>query len=310
MKNYYRIMPGRGSAFAEQVEEGSFVGIDAGIQQDITSDLPEDWRMFNHKFIPIFLERHPEKSRIAAGLACGMLWTVSKGLNIGDIILSPDGSGRYLVGEVTAGYKYHPNDSLPHRRPVQWFSSRIVRDEMSDGLRHSAGSIGTVSNISQYADEIEALISGDQRSKLSVSDDTVENPAVFAMEQHLEEFLVNNWNQTELGRGYDIFTDNGDVIGQQYPSDTGPIDILAISHDQKTLLVIELKKGRASDVVVGQIQRYMGFVQDELVTDGQAVKGIIIALEDDIRLRRALSVTQHIEFYRYEVEFRLMKSPI
>jgi len=37
------------------------------------------------------------------------------------------------------------------------------------------------------------------------------------------------------------------------------IDILAVSKDQKELLVVELKKGRASDVVVGQIQRYMGF---------------------------------------------------
>ena len=40
-------------------------------------------------------------------------------------------------------------------------------------------------------------------------------------------------------------------------SDTGPIDILAISKDKKTLLVVELKKGRVSDNVVGQIQRYI-----------------------------------------------------
>ena len=42
------------------------------------------------------------------------------------------------------------------------------------------------------------------------------------------------------------------------------MDILAISKDKSELLVIELKKGRASDVVVGQIQRYMGFAQYEL----------------------------------------------
>ncbi|NBU62060.1 MAG: DUF91 domain-containing protein, partial [Bacteroidia bacterium] len=93
-----------------------------------------------------------------------------------------------------------------------------------------------------------------------------------------------------------------------YPSDTGPIDILAISKDKKTILVVELKKGRVSDNVVGQIQRYMGYVLEELAEDNQKVKGIIIALEDDLRIKRALSVTNNIEFYRYQINFRLFKS--
>jgi RecB family endonuclease NucS len=46
---------------------------------------------------------------------------------------------------------------------------------------------------------------------------------------------------------------------------SGPIDILAISKNKETILVIELKRGRASDIVIGQIQRYMGYVQDELL---------------------------------------------
>ena len=79
------------------------------------------------------------------------------------------------------------------------------------------------------------------------------------------------------------------MIGQQYRSDTGPIDILAVSKDNKEILVVELKKGRASDAVIGQIQRYMGFVNEELLEDGQSVKGIIIALEDDLKLKRALN---------------------
>jgi restriction system protein len=74
--------------------------------------------------------------------------------------------------------------------------------------------------------------------------------------------------------------------------------------------VVELKKGRASDSVVGQIQRYMGFVMDELAEDDQEVRGIIIALEDDLRIRRALKVTRGIEFYRYEVSFKLSKQNI
>jgi len=97
------------------------------------------------------------------------------------------------------------------------------------------------------------------------------------------------------------------LIGQQFPTDTGPIDILAISKDRTELLVIELKKGRVSDVVVGQTQRYMGYVQSELAESSQKVKGLIIGLEEDLRLRRALAVAPNIEFFRYQVSFKLLK---
>lgn len=50
----------------------------------------------------------------------------------------------------------------------------------------------------------------------------------------------------------------------------------------------------------------MGFVQSELARDNQTVRGAIIAMEDDLRLRRALSVTTNIDFYRYQVSFRLL----
>ena len=62
-----------------------------------------------------------------------------------------------------------------------------------------------------------------------------------------------------------------------------------------------------SDSVVGQIQRYMGYVKDELAEADQVVKGAIIGLEDDLKIKRALSVTNNIEFYRYQVSFKLFK---
>jgi restriction system protein len=117
--------------------------------------------------------------------------------------------------------------------------------------------------------------------------------------------LVKNWSHTEVGQDYEVFEDDEASVGQQFPTDTGPIDILAIKKDKTELLVVELKKGRASDVVVGQILRYMGFVQEELAEAGQSVRGIIIALEDDQRLKRAMSMIPSIDFYRYEVSFRL-----
>ena len=178
---------------------------------------------------------------------------------------------------------------------------------MSEPLKRSTGSIGTVSDITQHAQEIEGLIGTISAPKLIATDETVEDPSAFAMEQHLEDFLVQNWGHTDLGKEYDIFEEDGEVVGQQYSTDTGPIDILALSKDKKVLLVLELKKGRASDMVVGQTLRYMGYVQDELAEKGQKVKGAIIALDDDKKIRRALSISPNIEFYRYRVSFKLEK---
>ncbi len=72
----------------------------------------------------------------------------------------------------------------------------------------------------------------------------------------------------------------------------------------------ESPKGRASDVVVGQIQRYMGYVLDELAENDQRVSGVIIALEDDLRIRRALRVASGIRFFRYQVSFALLPVPL
>ncbi len=89
------------------------------------------------------------------------------------------------------------------------------------------------------------------------------------MERHLEAFLVANWNQTILSQNFSIYEEEGEPIGQQYATDAGTIDILAISKDKKRLLVVELKRGRASDVVVGQVLRYMGYVKEEIAEDDQ-----------------------------------------
>ena len=137
------------------------------------------------------------------------------------------------------------------------------------------------------------------------TDKTIEDPTEFALEKHLEDFLVKNWKSTSLGKEYDIYELDGISIGQQFPSDTGPLDILAISKDRNTFLVVELKKGRVSDNVVGQIQRYMGYIKEDLAESHQEVKGIIIGSEDDLKIRRALSVTTNIEFYKYKVNFKL-----
>jgi restriction system protein len=307
--SFYRVMLGRGSQHASECISGGFIGADFGIAQDLTYKLPEQWRDFNREFIPVVMAADPKKTKIGAGLACGALWTVAKGIKKGDIVLCPDGKGSYEIGRVSGDYFYAIGQILQHRRKVDWLGISFLRSDMSEALRNSTGSIGTVSNVTSYAEEIERLMAEagfGAGPTIVASDPDVEDPVSFALETHLEEFLVKNWDQTLLGKDYSIFAEEGELIGQQYPTDAGIIDILAVSKDGKRLVVVELKRGRASDIVVGQTLRYMGFVGEQLASEDQSVEGIIIGLENDPRLRWALVPVPSIRFYRYRVDFHLI----
>ncbi len=299
-KKYYRVRLGKDNDCAQKCFEEGWIGAGYGIKQDLADDLPDNWKEFRQKY----LQKYPERDE-PSGHACRSLHTMCKGIKQNDIILSPDRSGNCLVGSVISDYCFAQGEGLPHRRKVEWYSKPILKQEMSDPLKKVVATPGTVCDITKHSSEIENLISGGVATKLFSHDETIEDPSVFAMEEHLEDFLVENWSQTELGKSHNIFEEDGEPIGQQFQTDTGRIDILAISKDKKEFLVIELKKGRASDAVVGQILRYMGDIQEDFPE--KTVRGCIIAREDDLKLQRALSRVPSIDFYKYEVNFRLRK---
>lgn len=155
---------------------------------------------------------------------------------------------------------------------------------------------------------IKLLLSVDDAEYiLPSSKEDHETKSSFMFERHLEDFLVTNWDQTHLGEKYSIYEENDLPVGRQYRTNTGPLDILALSKDGKEFLVVELKRDRASDEVVGQTLRYMGWVKKNLCSTEQTVKGCIVALSSDTKLEDALHTLDSINFVRYEVDFRLIK---
>ncbi|HUP77424.1 MAG TPA: hypothetical protein VM260_02610, partial [Pirellula sp.] len=62
------------SKHATECLSGGFVGTDFNIHQDLKGKLPNQWRDFNKDFITVYLKLSPEKSKVAAGLACGAIW--------------------------------------------------------------------------------------------------------------------------------------------------------------------------------------------------------------------------------------------
>ena len=170
MKKYNRIMLGPQSVFAEMCRKGNYIGVDFDIHEDLSDSLYENWRDFNKKFIPIWMNLVPEKSKTSAGLACGFLWTVIKSLNVGDVVLCPSGEGFYYIGTISGGYYYVPDTELPHRRNVVWMDKVIYRKDMSEKLRNSSGSIGTCCDITKYKEEIEALLSDNEAPAIKKED--------------------------------------------------------------------------------------------------------------------------------------------
>jgi restriction system protein len=305
MKRYFRVFLGSGAEHLDECVSSGFIGVDYAFNESLAPYLEDTWAESRGKIKPIYLASNPGKSPVGAGLSCGTLWTLGKGMQRGDIVVCPDGKGNYFSGEIAGEYKYVEGATLPHQRDVVWHKSTFLKSEMTGDLKVAAGKPLTVIEISKYSSEIDLLLGNSSGQTLFSIDETVEDPSAFALEKHLEDFLVFNWPQTELAKKYDLVTDDGVIVAQQYQSDTGPIDILAISKDKREFLVVELKKGRTSDAVVGQTLRYMGFVQNELAVNGESVRGVIIALEDDLRLRNALSMVPAIDFFRYQIDFKL-----
>jgi thermostable 8-oxoguanine DNA glycosylase len=133
----------------------------------------------------------------------------------------------------------------------------------------------------------------------------------FALEIYLRRFLVDNWEKTQLGKKYEIISEDGEIIGEEYQTkEVGNIDILAKDKKNKNeWIVIELKKGQSNDAVIGQTLRYMGWVEKNLIKDGNgSVKGIIIVNEIDKKLKYALSILKskiNINCLVYNVQFFL-----
>jgi hypothetical protein len=169
---------------------------------------------------------------------------------------------------------------------------------------------GYTTNVKDYWQRGESAVAEPAEEELPVINQgvgEVESAVEFAMEKHLEDFLIRNWESTELGKKYEFIEEDGEFVSQQYRTDVGSIDLLVRDKQTKQFVVIELKKGQTSDDTVGQITRYMGWVKRNRA-NGQEVRGIIIARANDLRLQYALEMVRNVELFVYKVSFALEKA--
>ena len=76
--------------------------------------------------------------------------------------------------------------------------------------------------------------------------------------------------------------------GRQFPTDVSNIDLLMHDKDWH-YVVVELKKGKTEDDVVGQTLRYMGWIRENL-SKAKVVKGIIVVAKGEITNKLEMAI--------------------
>jgi len=136
------------------------------------------------------------------------------------------------------------------------------------------------------------------------------------LEGHLEQHIVTNFD--DLFPGWEIFDDSPESVdasdqnnkpsGVRYRTDAGEIDILCLDR-QGDFVVIELKRHKAPDRVVTQVDRYIAWVKQNLAKPEQRVKGLIIARTFGSRLSHILSRRRGVRIWTYSWQLKLDKRP-
>ena len=136
-----------------------------------------------------------------------------------------------------------------------------------------------------------------------VEQDEPVGPSEFAYESDLRSFLAKNL--AVLEPGLQLYQEEG-ITGIEFPAGGRFIDILAVDAE-KRLVIIELKVSRGYDRVVGQLLRYMAWIEKNHAEPGQGVRGIIVAREISEDLRLACSYLPALGLYEYELSVLLKR---
>lgn len=220
---------------------------------------------------------------------------------------------RYLVdiadgdGKITS----HPMKQWLREHPAflpKGMTTDNTSRELKRGLRNAGWSIQETDSEIHFPRPSKALppspvpVEGEAEDDHSSLD--TEEILEFSLEKHLQQFILGNLPSLSIGgKRLRLYRDSSNQDGVEYPTATGPIDILAVD-DAGNFYVLELKLSRGPDKAMGQLTRYMGWVRQHLA-NGREVHGVIVAKNMSERLRYAALAVPGVTLLEYEVNFKL-----
>ena len=148
-----------------------------------------------------------------------------------------------------------------------------------------------IANLEKYTSVNNMIWLAHEKDKTG-PEEVLEQYTSVSLEKDLKEYLAKNPHVLEKGLT---------LIRKEFPTDVGLIDLL-LSDNKGCDVIVELKKGKESDIVVGQISRYIGWV---IKNKNKKVRGIIVVNEPDQRLEYSIlpfSGLIKIKYYRVKFE--------
>ncbi len=148
----------------------------------------------------------------------------------------------------------------------------------------------------QRIGRIDAATEALARENTSISAERLdEYRRVQILERVLEDILEQNLEELESGLS---------LLGRQFSTAVGPIDLLA-QDENEAYVVIELKRGRTGDRVIGQVARYLGWVTERMAQgDESKARAIIVGREYDARFASAITQIKRVKPFTYDVRVR------
>lgn len=169
------------------------------------------------------------------------------------------------------------------------------------GIKNKYVSHLTNSEFSYLLYKLFTSFDQDRRDNISMEDKS----KIDALEvQHYQSLIHRNFAQLFGNRlqYFDLERQN-EKNGQFDTQEVGILDFLAIDKNND-FVVIELKRS-SSDATLGQLLRYMGWVNKNLCDKKQKVRGIIIAESKDNRLDYAMTIVPDVEFKKMKLNVEI-----
>ena len=179
---------------------------------------------------------YPEKPPGTKGLIANMIWAFYHEIGPGDSIIARKGRKTLAaVGKVTQSAIYSPGKNPytdhPNILGVSW--QELPRDKVFPSIVFPMHTLAPVSD-----DEASKLLQDGPPSVHPEAPGEIEDRQAFELEKYLEDFIVSNF-QAIFKSDLKIYQDSEGNDGQQYDTEVGPIDILAVESKSKSFVVID-----------------------------------------------------------------------
>jgi len=248
---------GEGGKYVHVGRTGGFAAIGWEELGDLTwlTDARESPKHLEQRLTELYRQTYGG-SNVAIGQGASEIWNFVREIAPSDTVLLPDPRRKtVLPGTVVSGYRYvaAPDDGClyPNRRDVTWHEDReFRRDQLSQRLRNTLGSLLAVFNVDAHSEELAPLVGPGPKH---------------ATGEELVRLLIQRIHDSLTPEEFERFV--SDVLGTtgfeatttRYVVDKG-IDVIGVLNAEgiaQVRLQVQVKRLRGR-VGAGEVQRIRG----------------------------------------------------